>query len=51
MIVRDRSVSLRSAAFPAGRQLSRFGCACRLSTLPLFPKESAVLRCTALFDD
>ncbi|MEW4307855.1 hypothetical protein [Rossellomorea marisflavi] len=35
--------------FPAGRQLSRFGCACRVSTLPLFPRESAVLRCTALF--
>ncbi|UKS64725.1 hypothetical protein [Rossellomorea marisflavi] len=43
----------RSAAvgrFPAGSQLSRFGCACRVSTLPLFPRESAVLRCTALFD-
>jgi hypothetical protein len=36
--------------FPAGSQLSRFGCACRVSTLPLFPRESAVLRCTALFD-
>ncbi|WP_442636824.1 hypothetical protein [Rossellomorea marisflavi] len=37
--------------FPAGSQLSRFGCASRVSTLPLFPKESAVLRSTALFDD
>ncbi|MDR4935492.1 hypothetical protein RGU11_03740 [Rossellomorea marisflavi] len=37
--------------FPAGSQLSRFGCACRVSILPLFPRESAVLRCTALFDD
>ncbi|MEW4327700.1 hypothetical protein Q0N12_13590 [Rossellomorea marisflavi] len=37
--------------FPAGSQLSHFGCACRVSTLPLFPRESAVLRCTSLFDD
>ncbi|MBV6684153.1 hypothetical protein [Rossellomorea sp. RS05] len=35
--------------FPAGRQLSRFGFACRVSNLPLFPRESAVLCCTALF--
>ncbi|WP_442636998.1 hypothetical protein [Rossellomorea marisflavi] len=32
----------------SGSQLSRFGCACRVSTLPLFPKESAGLRYIAL---
>jgi hypothetical protein len=32
----------------SGSQLSRFGCACRVSSLPLFPKESADLRCKAL---
>ncbi|MCM2590861.1 hypothetical protein NDQ53_16285 [Rossellomorea marisflavi] len=32
----------------SGSQLSRFGCASRVSSLPLFPKESAALRCKAL---
>ncbi|WP_142245796.1 hypothetical protein [Rossellomorea marisflavi] len=32
----------------SGSQLSRFGCACRVSILPLFPKESAGLRYIAL---
>ncbi|MGG4550415.1 hypothetical protein ABER02_21920, partial [Rossellomorea marisflavi] len=44
--------SFRSAAggrFPAGRELSRFGCASRVSSFPLFPQESATLRCTALY--
>ncbi|WP_367051889.1 hypothetical protein [Rossellomorea marisflavi] len=31
--------------------MSRFGCACRVSSLPLFPKESAGRRCIALFGD
>ncbi|MBV6684184.1 hypothetical protein KV679_10735 [Bacillus sp. JRC01] len=50
------SNSSKSVPFRCGRplssgsQLSRFGCACRVSTLPLFPKESAVLRFTSLFD-
>ncbi|WP_347320964.1 hypothetical protein [Rossellomorea sp. RS05] len=47
-----RTVSFRcDRPLSSGSQLSRFGCACRVSILPLFPKESAGLRCIALCGD
>ena len=47
--IADMDVPFRcGGSLSGGRQLSRFGCASRVSTLPLFPQESSRLRFNAL---
>ncbi|MGX1263909.1 hypothetical protein RKD55_001713 [Rossellomorea marisflavi] len=43
-------LSAAGTCFPAGRKSSFLGCACGISTFPLFPQESSPFRSNTLCD-